>query len=57
MDAINQIIANDNGLPYVLLVAPGIYTETITLNNLAIANLAIVAQSSTSGTSPMTRSS
>ena len=49
MDAVNHIITENNGLVYVILVAPGTYVETITLNNLAIANLAIVAQSSTSG--------
>lgn len=50
MDAVNQIIANNNStISYLIWVAPGQYPEDITLNSLAIGNIAFVAQSGTSG--------
>lgn len=49
MDAVNQIITNNNGQFYIVLTGPGIYNETITLNNAAITNIAIVSYSATDG--------
>lgn len=49
MDAVNQIITNNNGLNYVIIVAPGTYTETITLNNLALNRLAFVTMNVNNG--------
>lgn len=47
-DAISQIITNNDGGVYVIMVAPGIYTDTVNLNNAALNNLAIVAMSNAS---------
>lgn len=42
MDAVNQIITNNNGLNYVINIAPGTYTESISLNNAALSRIAFV---------------
>ena len=47
--ALAQIISNNNGLSYTISVAPGTYTENITLNNAAFSRLAIVANSIVDG--------
>lgn len=49
MDAVNRIISNNDGANYVIMVAPGTYSETISLNNAALTRLAIVANSSADG--------
>lgn len=47
--ALAQVIANNDGRNYLLLVQPGTYTESITLNNAAFTRIAIVASSVSDG--------
>lgn len=47
--ALNQIISNNDGRNYLILIQPGTYTENITLNNAAFTRLAIVASTVADG--------
>lgn len=42
--AINQIITNNNGNLYHVLIGPGTYTENISLNNTALTRVAFISQ-------------
>lgn len=49
MAAINQIITNNDGASYIILLAPGTYSESIFLNSLALHNVSIVGLASGEG--------